>query len=142
MRSSPNVSASADGFPLAPLRVTFVAVPFLAGLDKFFGLLADWQSYLAPVVRDHIPVSPAVFLAVVAVVEMAVGVLMATRYVRIAAYLACAWLVLIALQLLAARHIDVAVRDLAMAVAAWTLARLSPATALLGHARQPTQVTA
>src|SRR5262245_13001434 len=142
MRSSPNVCVPADTSVLAPLRVTFVVVPFLAGLDKFFGLLADWPAYLAPLVRDHLPVSPAVFLAFVAVVEMAVGVLMATRFVRIAAWLACAWLVLIALQLLAARHIDVAVRDLAMAVAAWTLARLSPATALVGHARQPTQVTA
>jgi len=142
MRSSPTVSAPADATALTALRITFVVVPFLAGLDKFFGLLADWSAYLSPLLRDHIPMSPAAFLGFAGVVEMAVGVLMATRYVRVAAYLACAWLVLIALQLLAARHIDVAVRDLAMAVAAFTLARLSPATALVGHARQPSQVTA
>lgn len=27
-----------------PLKVAFGLVPFLAGLDKFFGILADWKS--------------------------------------------------------------------------------------------------
>ena len=30
------------------LHVGFVAAPVLAGLDKFSGLLADWDAYLAP----------------------------------------------------------------------------------------------
>lgn len=115
-----------DRTAILPLRIVFVAIPFLAGLDKFFGLLADWPAYLAPFVRDHLPFSPTVFVALIGVVEMTVGVLMATRHVRIAAQIASAWLVLIALQLLLGGHLDVAVRDVAMAVAAWTLARLSP----------------
>ena len=30
------------------LKVAFGVVPFLAGLDKFFNLLADWPRYLSP----------------------------------------------------------------------------------------------
>src|SRR3569832_2025375 len=32
------------------LRVGFAALPILAGADKFFHLLVDWNQYLAPVV--------------------------------------------------------------------------------------------
>jgi hypothetical protein len=33
--------------PWWTLRVTFGAAAFLAGLDKFFNLLADWPAYLS-----------------------------------------------------------------------------------------------
>ena len=108
-----------------PLRLTYGLVPLLAGLDKFFGLLADWPRYLAPWMTALLPVSPGTFLAVVGIVEMAVGVLVLTRWPRLGALLAMGWLTLIALQLVTAGFFDVAVRDLAMAVGAYTLARLA-----------------
>lgn len=58
---------------------------------------------------------------------MAVGVLVLSRFTRLGAYLAAGWLTLIALQLLFVGNLDVAVRDLVMAVAAYTLARLTEA---------------
>ena len=39
------------------LRVTYVLVPLLAGLDKFFNLLAYWPSYLGPKFAHLIPMS-------------------------------------------------------------------------------------
>jgi hypothetical protein len=39
------------------LHVAFVVAPVLAGLDKFFDVLVDWDRYLAPVVTDVLPVS-------------------------------------------------------------------------------------
>ena len=107
------------------LWLTYGLVPLLAGLDKFFGILADWEAYLSPLVSGLLPVSPQTFLGFVGVVAMAVGVLVLTRWTRLGALLAAGWLVLIALNLVAAGQLDVAVRDLAMAVGAWTLARLS-----------------
>ena len=121
---NPKVPAS-----VLTLRWTFVIVPIAAGLDKFFELLADWNVYLAPVVRELLPVSADTFLFVAGGIEILVGLLMATRYVKIAAYVAAAWLTAIALQLIVAGYLDIAVRDLAMAVAAWTLGSLSPAVA-------------
>jgi uncharacterized membrane protein YphA (DoxX/SURF4 family) len=110
-----------------PLRLAYGLVPLLAGLDKFFGLLADWEAYLSPTLVSLLPVGPGAFMAVVGVVEIAVGVMVLTRWARLGAYLAMGWLVLIAINLLLAGFIDVAVRDLAMAVGAYTLARLSEA---------------
>jgi hypothetical protein len=107
------------------LRVTFAAVPFLAGVDKFFNLLADWQQYLSPAISHMLPLSPAAFMMVVGVIEMAVGLGVLSRYVRSFAFIATAWLVLIAGNLVLAGHLDIAVRDLAMAVGALCLAQLS-----------------
>lgn len=107
-----------------PLRITYGLVPLLAGLDKFVGFLADWAGYLSPTVAALLPVSPAVFMGVVGVVEMAVGVMVLTRWPRLGALLAMGWLVLIAVNLVIAGFLDVAVRDLAMAVGAWALVQL------------------
>jgi hypothetical protein len=107
------------------LRLTYGLVPLLAGLDKFFGLLADWESYLSPAVAALLPVSPGAFMMAVGVIEMAVGLAVLTRFTRLGALVAAVWLVLIALNLIAAGILDVAVRDLAMAVGAYTLARVA-----------------
>ena len=108
-----------------PLWLTYGLVPLLAGLDKFFNLLTDWQQYLSPAIADLLPLSPGAFMAVVGVVEMAVGVLVLTRWTTLGAWVAAAWLVLIAVNLVLLGRYDIAVRDLAMAVGAYTLARLA-----------------
>ena len=110
-----------------PLRWAFGLVPLLAGLDKFFNVLADWSSYLSPAIAELLPIDVATFMGAIGVVEMAVGVLVLSRFTRLGAYLAAGWLTLIALQLLLVGILDVAVRDLVMAVAAYTLARLTEA---------------
>jgi hypothetical protein len=110
------------------LRAGFIVVPVAAGLDKFFHLIADWGMYLSPVVERLLPLSPDLFLKIAGVVEIAVGVLMATRYTRLAAYLAAAWLAAIAVNLVTSGlFYDIAVRDLALALAAFVLAKLTEA---------------
>lgn len=112
------------------LRAGFALVPFLAGLDKFLGFIADWEMYLSPAVAGLLPVAPATFMRIAGVVEMAVGALMLTRYTRFAAYAAAAWLVSIAVNLvLSGMFYDVAVRDVALALAAFVLALLTEARA-------------
>jgi uncharacterized membrane protein YphA (DoxX/SURF4 family) len=108
------------------LRLTYGLVAFLAGLDKFFNVLANWESYLAPAVGNLLPVSATSLMRAVGVVEMLVGILILTNWTRIGAWIASGWLLLIALTLpLTGSHFDIAVRDIAMAVGAWTLARLT-----------------
>ena len=108
-----------------PLWLTYGLVPLLAGLDKFFNLLTDWPQYLSPMVAGLLPVSPEAFMHVVGVIEIAVGLMVLTRWTRLGAWIAAAWLVLIALNLVTMGLFDIAVRDLAMAVGAYTLARLA-----------------
>lgn len=110
------------------LRLGFGAAPALAGLDKIFrtNLLADWPAYISPLATAVLPISGETFMQVTGVVELAVGLMVLTMATRVGAYIASAWLVAIALNLVTTGHyFDVAVRDLLMAVAAYTLARLT-----------------
>jgi uncharacterized membrane protein YphA (DoxX/SURF4 family) len=110
------------------LKVGLGLAAFLAGLDKFFYLLADWRVYVSPLVPALLPVSAATFLYAVGVIEMVVGIAILTSYTRPGAYVAAAWLVAIALNLLTTGHyFDIAVRDVEMAIAAYALARLTEA---------------
>jgi hypothetical protein len=110
------------------LRVTLGAAAFLAGLDKFFNLLADWPGYLSPLVAHVLPMSATSFMHVIGIVEMAVGAVILAGYTQLGGYVAAIWLVGIAVNLVTTgRYFDVAVRDVAMAIAAFTLARLTEA---------------
>ena len=107
------------------LRLTFGVIPLVAGLDKFTNLLTDWQQYLSPLAEKMLPVSGATFMMVVGVVEIAAGALVLVKP-RLGAYVVSAWLVLIALNLLTSgRFLDIAARDLALAVGAFVLGKLS-----------------
>ena len=116
--------------PAQILRVAFGATATLAGLDKFFNILADWQSYISPLALQILPVSPAVLMGVVGIVEIAVGVTILFVAPRVGAYVASAWLLLVAVNLALGGHFDVAVRDVVMSIAAFTLARLVEAREL------------
>ena len=107
------------------LRAGIGATAFLAGLDKYFNLLADWAAYLSPAAVALLPVSPETAMRVVGVVEIAVGLSVLLAWTRVGAYVASAWLLAIAANLLTAGYLDVAVRDVVMSIAAYTLARLA-----------------
>ena len=108
------------------LRLTYGLVPIVAGIDKFTNLLTDWTAYLSPLVVNLLPFSASTFMMLVGVIEIAAGVLVLTRYARIGAYVVSAWLVAIALNLLTTgQYFDIAVRDVVMAVGAFTLAKLT-----------------
>lgn len=111
--------------PRIALRVSFGLVPLLAGLDKFTYLLTDWSAYVGPVAGALLPVEPATFLYAVGVVEILVGLAVLTRWTVIGSYAAAGWLTLVAANLVLAGFFDIAVRDLVLAVAAFTLARLT-----------------
>lgn len=108
-----------------PLWLTYGLVPLLAGLDKFFNLLTDWPKYLSPSIAGLLPVSAETFMYAVGIIEIAVGLMVLTRWTRLGAWIAAAWLVLIAVNLVTLGLFDIAVRDLAMAVGAYTLAKLA-----------------
>ena len=110
------------------LKVAFGVVPFLAGLDKFFNLLTEWPRYLSPAAEAILPVTAQTFMYFAGVVEMVVGLAILTRWTAMGSYVAAAWLVAIAANLVVGgAFLDVAVRDLVMATAAYALARLTEA---------------
>jgi hypothetical protein len=113
------------------LRLAFFLGPFVAGLDKFFHLLVNWDTYLSPIARNVLGNLSHPFMLLVGVVEMIVGILVITRWTRIGAYLASVWLGLIAINLLTTgRYFDIALRDIGLALSAFGLAKLTEAMAV------------
>jgi hypothetical protein len=107
------------------LRTGFVAAPVLAGADKFFNAMCEWEKYLAPQVVAMLPVRPRTFMYGVGVVEIAAGALVA-RKPSVGAYVVAGWLGgIIGNFLLARRHYDIALRDLGLMLGAVALGRLS-----------------
>ena len=110
------------------LKFTYGLIPIVAGADKFTNLLTDWAHYLSPALKSALPVSDHVFMSIVGVIEIIAGILVFITPQK-GGLLVSAWLVLIALNLIAAgNYYDVAVRDLAMAIGAFSLSKLSQKT--------------
>ncbi len=108
-----------------PLRLAFGLVPILAGLDKFVGLLANWEAYLPKFAADLAPFGPSTFMMIVGVIEIVAGLAVLTKFTRLGAYVVMAWLILIAINVALAGYLDIAVRGLVMAVAAYTLGQVA-----------------
>ena len=120
------------------MRFAYGAVLVLAGLDKILGtnLIVYWPKYISPFVASLLPVSTTVFLIAMGVVEIAVAVMLVTKWPRIGGYLSVAWLVLIAVNLVMLGYIDLAVRDVLLAVGAGALAELTVAVEQLKFVKQ------
>ena len=111
--------------PWLALRFGIGLTATLAGLDKFFNLLADWSAYISPLVVEMLPFSSDTFMAIVGIIEIIVGAAILSGWTRIGGYVASAWLVGVALNLAVAGFFDIAVRDVVMSIAAFTLARFA-----------------
>ena len=108
------------------LRIAFGLTAFLAGLDKFFNLLTNWEQYASPLVMGIVPLSAGTLMRVAGVIEIFAGLAILAGVTRLGGYVVAAWLTLIALTLITTgKYFDVAVRDLVMACGAFVLARLS-----------------
>ena len=109
------------------LKLTYGLVPIVAGLDKFTNLLTRWSDYLGNN-KNLIPFDPLVFMKLVGVIEIVAGIAVLVRPL-IGAYIVMTWLICIALELIIGGHyFDVAVRDLVMAIGAYTLVQLTKMT--------------
>jgi hypothetical protein len=106
----------------------FVVAPLLAGIDKFFHLLNNWDMYLS---SQFASIGAAVglgahsFMLVVGVIEIVAGLIVAVKP-RFGAYIVAAWLVgIIVNLLLLGQFYDIALRDFGLFLAALALGRLS-----------------
>ncbi len=107
------------------LHLGFVVAPILAGVDKFFHLLVNWDQYVPAFVAQLSPISVHNLMLVVGVIEIVAGLGVAWKP-RIFAYVVAAWLlVIIGNLLLIPGYFDVALRDFGLFLAALALGRLS-----------------
>jgi uncharacterized membrane protein YphA (DoxX/SURF4 family) len=109
----------------ALLRAAFTVAPIAFGLDKFFNVMVDWPTYLAPWINDIVPGSGQDFMYVVGAIEILAGVIVALKP-RYGAYVVAAWLGGIIVNLLTySGFYDIALRDFGLMLGALTLARLA-----------------
>src|SRR3954463_8404454 len=84
MASATNASVSASAAGLRPayqayqiLHVGYVVLPLIAGSDKFFDRLVNWDASLAPVVTRVTGLAGHTFMMIVGVIEVVAGLLVA-----------------------------------------------------------------
>ena len=108
------------------LRIGFVALPILMGLDKFVEVMNDnWPMYLASEFNDIIPGSAQDAMYIVGGVEILAG-LVVLVIPRFGGLLVAGWLAgIIASLLLVGGYGDIALRDFGLLLAALTLFRLA-----------------
>jgi uncharacterized membrane protein YphA (DoxX/SURF4 family) len=110
------------------LRLGLGGTAFVAGADKFFNKMTDWEQYLSPMAKRNLPVSGSTFMKLVGVIEMGVGALVLGTRPRLGGYIAGAWLCAIAANLVTEQdYWDIAARDVNMALGAFAMARLDAA---------------
>jgi hypothetical protein len=107
------------------LQITFIIAPLIAGADKFFHLLTNWDMYLTPMVPKVTGISAHPIMLAVGVVEILVAFLVAFKP-KIGSAVVAAWLAVIVVNLLPIPGFsDVVLRDLGLCLAALALFRLS-----------------
>lgn len=109
----------------ALLRLVFVVAPIVAGLDKFFHLLADWNQYASPFLAQMVGGYVAGFMMLAGVIEIVAGIGVLWKP-RIFSYIVALWLAgIIANLIIGGNYYDVALRDFGLCLSAVALGRLS-----------------
>lgn len=124
--SDSDARVSAPGYEAYQiLHLGFTVAPIIAGLDKFFNLLVNWEQYLPSFVSKLTGGHGHEVMIVVGIVEIIAGLGVFFKP-KIFAYVVSAWLLLIIANLLMIPgYYDVALRDFGLALGALALARLS-----------------
>jgi hypothetical protein len=101
----------------------FVALPIVAGIDKFTHLLCDWQMYLAPQFAKFLGATTSMYI--VGAIELIAGIGVAIKPRFFAPVVACwLWGIIVNLILLGGYY-DIALRDFGLSLGALGLWRLS-----------------
>ena len=107
------------------LYVGFIALPIIAGVDKFLHMLATWQEYLAPQITRLTGIDAHTFMMAVGGVEFLAGCLVAFKP-KVGALVVAAWLAGIIVNLvMLGKFYDVALRDFGLMLGALALSRLA-----------------
>lgn len=105
------------------LRIVFTVAPIVAGLDKFFNYLTNWEQYLSA--PFNVFGNAHTTMMVVGVIEIIAGILVWFKP-KIFAYVVALWLLAIIVNLLILeRFYDIALRDFGLMLCAVSLGLLS-----------------
>ena len=107
------------------LHFAFGVAPILAGLDKFFHVLVNWDMYLAPWIASLSPINAHSLMLIIGAIEIIAGLIVAV-WPKVGSWIVFFWLCGIIINLLTfPGFYDIALRDFGLALGALALARLS-----------------
>ncbi|HET9696485.1 MAG TPA: hypothetical protein VFP40_06425 [Terriglobales bacterium] len=107
------------------LQISLGTTAVVAGADKFFNLLTDWEQYLNPEISDRLGLSTKQFMSIVGAIEIVAGATVLSGKTRLGGMLMAAWLLGSGNLISTGSFLDVAARDVNIAVAAYALAELA-----------------
>ena len=103
----------------------FIVAPLLAGLDKFFHYLVDWNIYVSPAFSKIAGGNVSGLMSAVGIVEICAGLLVAAKP-RVGGVIVAVWLWgIIVNLLLIPGYFDIALRDFGLSLGALALSRLA-----------------
>lgn len=120
--AAPSLRPAAAAF--MALRLAFVVIPIVAGIDKYFDVLTNWDGYVAPSIYGTLHLSAHSFMQIAGVIEViaGIGVALAPRFFG---NVVCLWFCGIIINLLMlGNYYDIAARDFGLACGAFALAKL------------------
>ena len=105
------------------LWFAFTVAPIVAGVDKFFNFLTNWEQYLSPMVTRY--VNAGLFMRGVGCVEVIAGLIVAFSP-RVGGYIVALWLLGIIANLVSMQQFyDIALRDFGLFLGAIALAQIA-----------------
>ncbi|MCR4279943.1 MAG: DoxX family membrane protein [Candidatus Komeilibacteria bacterium] len=106
------------------LRLVFGFALLWLGVDKWLGLLTDWQKYLSPLSLSIVETTVSA-LTLVAVIEIVAGILILIGQTKIGGNIAAVWFLLVAFNLiLLGGYADLVLRQFILSAGAIILAQL------------------
>lgn len=103
----------------------FIALPAIAGLDKFLHVLTTWDNYVSPGIARLLHLTPSGMTTLAGLIELAAAAAVALKP-RIGSWVITVWLWLIVINLMTTNnYFDIALRDLALSAAGFAFTRLA-----------------
>jgi hypothetical protein len=106
------------------LYYMFIALFALVGFDKFLHAMTQWERYVAPSISSFLHMSPAAIVITSGFIELLAATAVALKP-RIGSWVVCAWLWLVAINLLGVPQYDMVLLVLALSAAGLAFTRLS-----------------
>ena len=110
------------------LKLTYGLLFVVAGADKFMFLITHWDKYVSPLIKSFLVFPVSTFILIIGIIEVIIGLItLSPNGTRLGAYLTAIWFGLIVVNLLSFKglFLDVAVRDIVIAIGAIALACLT-----------------
>lgn len=108
------------------LKLTYGLLFVIAGADKFLNMVTIWPKFISAMVLQYTGQDISNIIRAVGIFEITLGLIILSKWTRLGAFVAAAWLLVIAVNLLTMGYpYDIAVRDVVMAMGALALSMMS-----------------